>query len=532
MILLNEEGKLRPCGQRVEYDFRIIDPQKPNAINANYTVWAKVTKGRGVVQMLSNETLWNDTLPGFVPQSCIVPNELWGGLFTGCAVGPTQVEFTIEDQQKRRTVVTQTFVVDSSDFTIGKIQGQVSPDKPDTIEMHDVHKCYIFNIDVLGNYKNKFSLSVEWNSPYVKHILIGDETLRPGQWTKFSNFGGGNPNYGPVLVPLPVGGVTHKATILVKDLWGKVRRIPVSFHMRGSGFTTDVEYLPTYSQLETRLLTFKIKNFANDDRALFAYRYIPVDGFDCSGMMFYNEVVDNKPVWMQMNKTYTVGSSFGNEHPNERQCDVSTYFLFTTTGTKVFDLEVIDRFGIKRLYRQKIEITKNEFTATLNKSSYDATVSDMPARMNVKAMVTEGIPNNITLSYRIVSGAAAASLFTADGVVVAPGSTRKYTKLSDINRFEFDPSVSGRYELEVTLSLPDGRTSVMRPVVNAVYPKMNFEANAHATPIYQDEKRGIWIAASQAGHHDQIRWNYRFIKGEGMIYLRGDGSALAANTDH
>lgn len=533
MVLIDEESKERLCGKRMAYNFRIIDSENPNAINANYKVWARVTKGKGVVQMMTNEVLWNDTIPNYIPQMCIVPNEKWGGLYTGYEIGENHVEFTIEDKDNQRTTVTHIFHIDSSRFTIYNFQGQPIPPVIDTIELSKGSKGYTFNIKHFDSFENRYFIGVEWDSPYAGVVYALDEEITTGQWTKKGLSALYNPTTPPLIsvsfVPKPVGGVTHHATILVKDLHKTIHRVPVSFHVRGSGYNTDVVYEKSYTQFETKILTANISNFANDYDAEFSYRYLAVPGYDFSGMLFYSSVGgDGLPVWQKMNETYKVKSyTISGEEGATRYAKIESHILFSTSGTKVFDLEITDRFGVKRLYRQQMEIKPNILSFNLDKTVYDAVIGQNPAVMKPTASVTltQGTIKP-TLTYRLVSGK---GNFTADGQSLISGASRKYDKLSDIFHFEFDPLTSGRHEIEITVSLPDGRSVVRSAVINATYPALRLEVTGGSVAVVQGEKKGIGLSASQAGHTDNIRWQYRLIEGVGTLYDRLTSAVISPN---
>ncbi len=425
-------------GYRRIIDMKITDSDNPGAINANYVVSAKVTTGKGIIH-LSQDVVWNDTIPGFEPRVSIVPNETWVMMYTGFEVGDNELEFTVRDQAGRVSRSFVTIPVDSSEYKLTTTPKTVGT----TILRNEKYEVFT-QVDVMNHPANRFYVWGYYNAGSGR-ITANGTTMSDKETERIPVSRGVTLNF----VPTSLG--DQEAVVCFVDHYGSERYVKVDFTVEADDYTVDFGETPIYQNaMVLRGREFNISG-SNDYNNQYRLAASVVEG-------------DASKVLLRINGVEFLSAAeplgiFKQEIVNSK---------FTAAGVYRIKYTFTDKWSDPKDHVVTYSIADNPLTVEHTKDRFRlmlGSVSNHTAQWSPTLSVAEGGTAEL-----FVGSTVTLQSLQGEGVLQVNSTTLSLGESCEVSRntsvLYFSPSKVGKHTLTLLYSLQDGRTAKKTIVVD------------------------------------------------------------------
>ncbi len=497
--LQNTPSPMYP-GLRRSIDLLITDPEKPDLIAVDYTVSAKVIKGKGVVHIL-DEMVWNDTLPDFAPCASVVKNAKWAMMYTGLEVGENQIKFTVQDAEGRESSSVQTIQIAPSEFEIDTVQKTPTP----VIERNERYLVHFF-IDDKGNYTNHFVARCHFTkgkgSIGVSQDVLSEEPteLKPFNRSQLCQ-----------IEPETEGEI--EAVIEIHDLYGAVQSQKVAFSVNGDDYAITCNF--DGNQYTHVAKPFEINLSGSKD---------PANQYQLKAELIEGPAGKAS---LKLNGTELLGLT----EAQDILAHETMYVRFDQPGNYKFRLTFSDKWADPKEQYVTFIVTDNPLNVTLSRESDRVQLGSSKDYAQWQSQMSvpkedAGIWEGATLHF--ISNTGKGTLMV-DNAELASGSS--CSMANKTTAFYYTPTVVGQHNLTFLFSLADGRTVTKVFPIEVSYSDISANLSCATTTLYDNEEREISIFTEHPGYDGKMKYKFEWIAGHGKI-IAATGTELTANKSY
>lgn len=227
-------------GRREMFQYQLLRQGEPAV--ETWNIKARVIEGTGVIH-ISDEMVWNDTIPNFTAQSVEIKNSRHLAMYTGLTIGNHIVEWTYTDFRGEEWINTVTYQIDSSEINFLNPPAYSTPEKPtnETFLRYEMQTYESLPTNYYYRLEGFEGVSIYDNG---ENIAVGEKQRFIPQ-----NRVGTPPHYQKSQLVLSLTEIdpfvqTHKGRVIISDDWG--REVVIEEYRQGTKADQGLRLTPNY----------------------------------------------------------------------------------------------------------------------------------------------------------------------------------------------------------------------------------------------------------------------------------------------